>query len=167
MCSYICFVAFFATAFAIAHIAGNTYTVTTDHRVLQFATVVLSNQTLNSLGPLLSNGTAVDSRPSADHSGQLSYNPFDTLIKSTSFSYTISTGVIVSLVGVICFVGYALLSVYLGNGLIMLPYNLVFKWWQRPKKLTYAEMMLEQKKMQRKLRKMIDSARELKSRLWS
>jgi hypothetical protein len=123
----------------------------------------MSNKTLNSLGPLLSDGNATNARPLEDHSGSLAWNPFEQLIKPSSFTYTVTTNVLVSLVGVICFVGYALLSLYLGNGLIMLPYNLVFKWWQRPKKLTSAEMKIEQKKMQRKLRKMIDAAKDLRS----
>ena len=70
---------------------------------------------------------------------------------------------LVSLVGVVCFVGYALLSLYLGNGLITLPYNLIYKWWQRPKKLDANEMRLERSKIQRKIKKVFDEAKDLKS----
>lgn len=71
----------------------------------------------------------------------------------------------VSLVAVICFVGYVLLTIYLGNGLIMLPYNLVFDYWKRPHKLTVDEMRSLQTKLKRKLQKMIDTAKDLRSRL--
>lgn len=90
------------------------------------------------------------------------------MIQATySFTFTVVTDMLTSLFGVVCFVGYALLSLYLGNGLITLPYNLVYKWWQRPKKLTSAEMQVERSKMQRKLRKMIDEAKDLRSLLSS
>ena len=79
------------------------------------------------------------------------------------FSFTVSSDMLTSLIGVVCFVGYALLSLYLGTGLITLPYNLVYEWWQRPKKLTSAEMTIERTKMQRKLRKAIDEAKDIKS----
>lgn len=173
ICSYICFVMFFLAAWLIVHFVGNSYTVTTLHKVQDFRMAVLSKQPLNSFGNLLPTGNSPGARPVEDHSGSHSWNPFDwkavneSYQKSESFSFTVSTNLLMSLVGVVCFVGYALLSLYLGNGLITLPYNLVYKWWQRPKKLSSVEMKLERDKVQRRLRKLIDEAKDLKSRLSS
>lgn len=87
--------------------------------------------------------------------------------KTSSYSFTVSTNMLISLIGVVCFVGFVLMALYIGNGLITLPYSLVYQWWQRPKKLTSAEMGIERTKMQRKLRKMIDTAKDLKCWLLS
>ncbi len=67
-----------------------------------------------------------------------------------------------SLVGCICFVGYTLLSLYIGNGLITLPYNLILQWWERPKKLTQNEMTAMRSRLKTKLETMIDIGRDLK-----
>ena len=76
ICSYVCFVMFFLAAWLIVHFVGNTYSVTTLHKAEDFSMVILSNQTLNSLGNLLVNGTAPNARPKEDHTGSGSWNPF-------------------------------------------------------------------------------------------
>lgn len=77
ICSYICFVMFFLAAWLIVHFVGNTYTVTTLHKVQDFRMAVLSSQHLNKMGKLLVDGTALNARPVEDHAGSNSWNPFN------------------------------------------------------------------------------------------
>lgn len=71
---------------------------------------------------------------------------------------------LVSLVGIVCFVGFVLLSIYIGNGLIVLPYNMIVQWWEQPKKITASEMTSLKNKTKKSIKKLIDLGRDLKSR---
>lgn len=79
ICSYICFVMFFLAAWLIVHFTGNSYMLEGPVVTADFRLSLLSNQTLNSFGPLLSNGTNPNSRPTADHSGSGTWNPMSSL----------------------------------------------------------------------------------------
>ena len=68
------------------------------------------------------------------------------------------------MMAIVCLVGYTLLSIYLGNGLINLPYNLIYQWWQRPKKMTSSEISTMKNKMRRRIKDLLEISKDLKSR---
>ena len=83
--------------------------------------------------------------------------------KLGSFELTVVAQVVVSMAGIICFVGFVLLSIYIGNGLIMLPYNLVVQWWEQPKKMTVSELTNLKNNTKRRLKKLVDLGKDLRS----
>lgn len=82
-----------------------------------------------------------------------------------TFELTVVAQVLVSVAGIICFVGFVLLSIYVGNGLIMLPYKLVVQWWEQPKKMSPAELVNLKNGTKRKLKKLVDLGKDLRSRI--
>lgn len=112
ICSYLCFVGGFAFSFTLAHLIGNTYKVKSEVSVIDFSSTLLSASTVSQ--------TIFSQQFAA---------------KADTFEFSVSAGIMVSLVGIICFIGFALMAVYLGNGLILLPYRLIIQWFERPKRV--------------------------------
>ena len=91
------------------------------------------------------------------------YNPFTQVtVGPQDFTFTVVAGMFVSLIGTLCFVGYSMMGLYLGNGLIMLPYNLVYAWWKRPTPMTNQDFKAYQITLNFKLKAILKDAEELK-----
>lgn len=162
ICSYICFVMFFVAFFIIAYFAGGTYTVqASSEQSIDFSAVQLSTVALNTLPALLPTGGSSVTSPPGNNGGSY-YNPLAQVTTNSTFGFTVNPGVLASLVGIISFVGFVLLSIYLGNGLIMLPYNLILQWWQKPKRMSSSEITNMKNKLKRKLDGLIESCKSLK-----
>lgn len=91
------------------------------------------------------------------------YNPFlQVTVGPQDFTLTVIAGMFVSLIGTLCFVGYILMGLYLGNGLIMLPYNLVSAWWKRPTPMANTDFKAYQTTLMFKLKALLKEAEDLK-----
>jgi len=152
ICSYICFVMFFVSAFFIVHLTGNSYTISAPVSGVSLIYAVPSSTSLEEYKYVNSttNLTVVGS-------------PFPSVTTTSTWSTTVSTGILESMVGIVCLVGYTLLTIYLGNGLIYFPYSLISAWLVKPKKLSSAEIQIIKMKLKRKLRDMIEKGKDLKT----
>jgi hypothetical protein len=68
------------------------------------------------------------------------------------------------LLGLISVFGWLIMSMYLGTGLIFLPFDLIKTWYEQPKPMSPLDFRILKKNLIREISKKIEDIKDLKSK---